>query len=329
MTREKDSMSNIRDLGDFNDQELEAELAKARRKRGGSRDGRKLWEVIIHQKDLPCGTSEKPLAGTVEFKILPADDRSIPWVSISHHEIWQETAIVTPKRVAKFNCADAMTDGRERCPAEAFLARLEKCGIPGAKMMSEKGRAKKKFFMNVEFTKWAGGPVPEDKQGVRPFEFGLAIQKGTAKEETLGLLKLLAEYKGKLTDPTESVTVRLTKTLDTREPLDTTYQVSVVETREDVLVQGRTIKMNVPVLTPLGANDEEITAKMEDRKPLGIFTKLFTPDEVLALLADIDPMPLGTPLVGRGKVLLAAPQGKYASAQDELNRDDDLPDDFG
>jgi len=279
----KDTMANInKDLGRISDATaIEAGYNAAKGKKRGN--GLKIRDVMVEQSKLPQGKTR--------FRILPGTGTlTLPWVRFDEHRIGNETAIETEWKFTSFNCPDKM--GRGPCVAcLRFLPRLENSPIPGAKKMADKGFPKTQLVANVEFTLWGGGPVPADKQGIRPFKFGRGIWRGGDKNKVGGLMELLQEQPN-LASIEDGCEIEVTKE---GVELDTTYAVQLVKTRGKVeIAPGKSIEMDIPAFSPLGKDDDEIERKLNDRIDLTIFLRMLTDDEMLDKISKVDPLPEDT-----------------------------------
>lgn len=324
----------IKDMGKLADTSaLEKEYAAAKGKPRNS--GPKLRDVLVEQRHLP--------AGETRFRILPpTEGLALPWVRFEEHQIFNDTAIETEWKFVSFNCPARMGVGE--CNAcVGFLPRLENSPIPGAKKMGEKGFPKTQVVANVEFSMWGGGPVPADKQGIHPFKFGRGIWRGGDKNQVGGLMGLLQENPN-LASTEEGVEISIVK--EGRE-LDTTYKVTVVKTRTKVeIAPGRFVETDIPAFTPLAATEAEIQKKLDSRVDLKIFLRMKAPDDMLDLIAKVNPLPESASVVdaypqpntrpqlpARGaaparpaapKAQAGAPPREFQSVQDEIEGEDNI-----
>ena len=319
-------MSNIKDLGRIDDKAaLEAEFKAAKGKpRGG---GIKIRELLVEQRHLPSGKTR--------FRLLPPGEGLVlPWVRVDEHAIFNETAIETEWKFVSFNCPDRM--GKGPCAAcQRFIPRLEQSPIPGAKKMGEKAFPKTQLYANVEFTMWGGSEVPEERRGIRPFKFGRGLWRGGDKNQVGGLMALLNDNPN-LASVEEGCEIEVEKE---GKGLDTTYTVTLVKSKGKVEVApGRSIEMDIPAFKPLAATSGEIEAKLEARLDLRMFLRMKTPDEMMDLIAKVDPLPESAHVIDVGRVASApsrqlpptrpapAPRRDFRSVQDEI--EDDIPFDF-
>jgi len=272
-------MSNIKDLGRVPDASaIEAEFNAAKGKKRGS--GAKIRDVLVEQSRLPQGKTR--------FRLMPGTGAlTLPWVRFDEHRLGNETAIETEWKFTSFNCPMKM--GRGDCRAcLRFLPRLESSPIPGAKKMADKGFPKTQLVANVKFSLWGGGPVPADKQGVRPFKFGRGIWRGGDKNKVGGLMELLQQYPN-LASIEDGCEIEITKE---GVELDTTYSVALVKAKGKVEVSpGRFIDMDIPAFTRLAPSDEEIEQLLEARVDLTIFLRMLTDDEMADRISKVDPLP--------------------------------------
>lgn len=270
-------MGNIKDLGTLDTSALDAEMLSAKARKGGGTDFKKMREVVVKAQDLPRGISR--------FRLLPPTDGvGMPWSRRDEHEIWNETDVQTEWRCVRFNCLHEMMN--LACPGEAFLGRVERSKLSGGAKMAEKGKAKTHFTANVVFTQWGGGPVPPDRQGTRVFDFGRGIWKGTDKNVTGGLLALLNEQKNALFDVEDGPEIQIDKS---GEKLETAYVITLVEALQEIEVAGKKKMVPLPVTGPLG-NPAQVAKYLEARMDLRMFPRCQTPDEILSLIAKVDPL---------------------------------------
>jgi hypothetical protein len=291
-------MGNIKDLGTLDTSALDAEMLAAKRKKsGGGADWKKMRDAVVYQKDIPRGITR--------FRLLPPTDGvGMPWVRREEHEVWnsKETGIKTEWSVVRFNCLHDMAGGA-LCPGETYLGRLERSGLPGIARTVKDGKSKTHFSANVIFTQWAGGAVPEERRGVRVFDFGRGIWKGTDMNVTGGLLALLNEQKNALFDTEDGCEIQIEKS---GQELETAYVITLIESLQEIEVAGKKKMVLLPVTGPLGTPDQ-IGKLLEARVDLRMFTRLQTPDEIEALIAKVNPMGPGSGVIDTGRPALPAP----------------------
>ena len=319
----------IKDMGKLADTSaLEKELAAAKGKSRNS--GPKLREVLVEQRHLPPGETR--------FRVLPPTEGLVlPWVRFEEHQIFNDTAIETEWKYVSFNCPNRMS-GNSCYTCDAFLPRLESSPIPGAKKMGEKGFPKTQVVANVEFTMWGGGPVPEDKKGIRPFKFGRGIWRGGDKNQVGGMMGLLQENPN-LASIEEGVEISLIKE---GAKLDTTYKVTVVKTRTKVDIGGgRFVETDIPAFSELAPTEAETQRKLDARVDLKIFLRMKTQDDMMDLIAKVNPLPESASVIDAAPApaprrQIGAPTNKapaavkptvtvkpeFQSVQDEIDGDD-------
>lgn len=196
------------------------------------------------------------------------------------------------------NCFWRHSNGEEQCEGCDFIRALnEQINWPMEKMSEEQqkdylranprfrgakkmagSKAKTQIAMNVVFTSWAGGPVPEQFSGVRVFQVGGGIWKGTTKNQVGGLVEILRDNPN-LTDPNEGPEICIVKSgVD----LDTTYPVSVVNIKEKAMIGGKVREVEVPNLIPIANDEASIQKLLDDRAGLSIFLRMRTHEEAAA-----------------------------------------------
>lgn len=284
---------------------LEAEIAAAKggaKKGGGSKFvGKSTKGLVVKQKDLPTEQEGKPGSGRVTFRILPAmPDMVMPWVRFDEHFFFNEGN----REWAGFNCFWRHSNGQEQCEGCDFIRALnEQINWPMEKMSEEQqkeylrlnprfrgakkmagSKAKTQIAMNVVFTSWAGGPVPEQYQGVRVFQVGSGIWKGTTKNQVGGLVEILKDNPN-LTDPNEGPEICIVKS---GVELDTTYPVSVVTVKEKAMIGGKARDVDVPNLIPIAPDEASIQKLLDDRAGLSIFLRMRTHDEAAAAIDKVN-----------------------------------------
>lgn len=286
---------------------LEREMAAAKggkRVGGGSGGfvGKSTKGLVVTQKDLPKEVEDKPGSGVTTFRVLPQmPDMAMPWVRYDEHFMFNEGN----RAWASFNCFWRMSDGKEQCEGCDLISAINKSVVwPLEKMSKDEAteymklhaehrgvvkfaggsKAKTHIAMNVVFTSWGGGPVPQNYQGVRVLKVGAGIWKGTAKGVIGGMVAILQKYPN-LTDPHEGPEIQIVKS---GEGLDTSYPVTVVESRQLVDVGGRKMELEVPKLSPIAKTEAEIQTLLEARAGLSIFLKMKTHDEALSALQAVN-----------------------------------------
>lgn len=203
------------------------------------------------------------------------------------------------------NCFWRMSDGKEQCEGCDLISQINRAVVwPLEKMSKDEAteymkrhpehrgavkfaggsKAKTHIAMNVVFTSWGGGPVPTQYQGVRVLKVGAGIWKGTAKGVIGGMVAILQKYPN-LTDPHEGPEIKIVKS---GEGLDTSYPVTVVESRQLVDVGGRKMELEVPKLTAIASTEGEIQSLLDARAGLSIFLKMKTHDEALSALQAVN-----------------------------------------
>lgn len=301
-----------------------AEELKAAGPKKNFKDGPRLKDLIVRQSDLP--------QGAVRMRVLPPteDMRGLPWVRTEEHFFYDKGS----KYICSYICT-GMGDPGCKLAQRMIQANRERDG--------KSWQAKTKLRMNVIFTAWTDGDglveVPEEYKGVRIFEFGRGVWRGTHKTETHGFLKLLqdAETSGEspFYDAENGCEVVLTKS---GYELDTNYNVSLAQVDAEAVVGGRKVKTTVPDISPLAETPAEIEELLNQRHDLKIFLRQKTLDEIKTGLEPFERIVLEAerqnngrgatpPKGGRGR-----PSGKTRTLQEELDAgqgDDDLPPSFG
>ena len=284
---------------------LEAEMAAAKGgpKRGGGSGfvGKSTKGMIVKASDLPRAKEGKPGSGIVTFRILPPmTDMAMPWVRFDNHFFFHEGT----REWASFNCLWRMSNGAMQCPGCDFIQRLNKQIIwPLDKLSADDqkkymaqnpqhrgvrkmagSKAKTTLAMNVVFTSWEGGPVPEVYQGVRVLQVGGGVWKGTDRGQIGGLVKILQDNPN-LCDAQSGPVIQLVKS---GEDLETTYVVSVLTQPKTAVIDGEELTVQRPVSAPIAPTEAEIKALLEARAGLSIFLRMKTPEEAEADITKVD-----------------------------------------
>lgn len=313
---------NIQNGGRIDPRELEAEKASSQRGGGEKRQGK----LVVRQKDLPVGEPG------VKFRMLPVPGKTVPWVQTEAHAFWHPGM----RQGAFFNCLG------HNCPGEAFVDQLngELSDMEQAEGFDPKrtsadykllkklaeGRAKSKFYANVVFTEWMGGPVPAEMQGLKVFEFGLGIKRGTDKQGTGGLLRLAGECDD-LANPNDGPIITIVKT---GAGIETNYAVDLVKEDADVEIRGRVTRQKVIFMAGPVAPEKAMSQLLKDLRDMSMFTKTESADEVRAKLNAINPLASLQKTSSR-----AAPPRNFRNAAQEIEdgadaqstgiSDDDIP----
>ncbi len=310
---------NIQNMGRIDPRELEAEKSSTRSGGTEKRQGK----LVVRQKDLPTGDPG------VRFRILPVPGKTIPWVQVEAHAFWHPGM----GQGAFFNCLG------HNCPGEVFVDQLKGriSDIEGEEGFDPKntsadykllnklaeGRAKSKFYANVIFTEWMGGPVPPDMQGLKVFEFGLGIKRGTDKQGTGGLLRLAGECDD-LANPSDGPIVTIVKT---GVKLETNYAVDLVKEEAEVEIRGRKTRQKVVTMAGPIVPENEMPSFLRNLRDMSMFTKSESADEIRVKINAINP------LGSLSKTSRSAPRDFRNAAQDieasasfgKPGSDDDIP----
>lgn len=302
-------MAKIVNKGKIDTSALDAEIAAASGRKS-FKDGQKLKDIIVRQSKLPHGT--------IRFRALPPldDMRGLPWVRTEEHFFYDKNT----RAIASY-LDTGRSDPGQRLADRMIAAGREKEG--------QQWKAKTTLRMNVIFTSWADGesavPVPEECQGVRIFEFGRGVWRGTHKSETWGILKLLqdAQTSGQTPffDADDGCEIEITKT---GEGLGTNYKVELATNLTLVDVGGRKIQMPIPDVGPISPDPAKQAELLAARHNLQIFLRTKTMDEILSSLEPFERMVEAAEAsanASKGK----KPVGRAKSLQDELDNQDDLP----
>lgn len=301
-----------------------AEELKAAGPKKNFKDGPRLKDLIVRQSNLP--------QGSIRMRVLPPTDdmRGLPWVRTEEHFFYDKGS----KAICSYICP-GMGDPGCKLSNRMIDAGRERDG--------KSWRAKTQLRMNVIFTAWTDGEglveVPDEYKGVRIFEFGRGVWRGTHKTETHGFLKLLqeAETNGEAPfyDTENGCEIVLTKS---GYELDTNYNVSLAQVDAEAVVGGRKVKTTVPDISPLAETPEEIAAILDQRHDLKIFLRQKTMDEIRAGLEPFERIVLEAEKQANGRSApptkggKAKPAGRTRTLQEELDAgqgDDDLPPSFG
>ncbi len=301
-----------------------AEELKAAGPKKNFKDGPRLKDLIVRQSDLP--------QGAIRMRVLPPTDdmRGLPWVRTEEHFFYDKGS----KSICSYICT-GMGDPGCKLAQRMVQAGRERDG--------KSWQAKTKLRMNVMFTAWTDGDglveVPEEYRGVRIFEFGRGVWRGTHKTETHGFLKLLqdAETAGEspFYDAENGCEIVLTKS---GYELDTNYNVSLAQVDAEAVVGGRKVKTTVPDISPLARTPAEIADLLNQRHDLKIFLRQKTLDEIKTGLEPFERIVLEAERQSNGRSAAPTkggkgkPAGKTRTLQEELDAgqgDDDLPPSFG
>lgn len=302
-------MAKIVNKGKLDTTALDAEIAAASGKKS-FKDGPKLKDIIVRQSKLP--------QGTVRMRVLPPteDMRGLPWVRTEEHFFYDKNT----RAIASY-LDTGRNDPGQKLAERMIAAGREKDG--------QQWRAKTILRMNVVFTSWTDGesavPVPEEYQGVRIFEFGRGVWRGTHKSETWGVLKLLqdAQASGQLPffDADEGCEIEITKT---GEGLSTNYKVELASNLQLVEVGGRKMQMPIPDVGPIDADPAKQAELLAARHNLQVFLRTKTMDEILSALEPFERMVEAAEATANAPKS-KKPAGRAKSLQDELDGQDDLP----
>jgi hypothetical protein len=251
---------------------IEEEMRRQQERSSGNKVN---WDLdLVRQAKLPAGSSRSPKPTRVRF-LPPTDGMTVPWVSWSKHVIFSAEA----GKDVFFNCI-----GRG-CPGCAEADRLFRGRDKLTQEKGKQGRAKPVYAANVIFETWGGGPVPEDKQGVKMFEFGPGIYRGTGKNVIGGLLAILNEQLD-FSHPTQGCAIEIEKNVDgPNKQMDTTYVVKLVQAPQRV----NGVMVPVPAVRPLAVSEAEIDEILGMRHNLGALTRTKSADELLMLMAGNTP----------------------------------------